>query len=280
MSLLPRMMNIWVMLVSLLLLSACAVYRSAPVVVVALLGPFEGRYREIGYDALYAARLALADSDRLDVLLLPVDDGGTAQSAADRARALALDWRVKVVVTVGYAAAGGQVQQALGDLPVMVAGFWGVVPSREGVFVLAGDTLADAGGALSGISVTQAALLPAPVTGIEVFALAQFSKLRGALDGVTVVSNAVLPDAGFSLRYQSDQFAPQPGLLSTLYYDAFRIAIGAAAESRGGGAQNLDRTNYSGLNGPIRFENGYWASAPLRYYRYDSGGVLIPITTS
>jgi ABC-type branched-subunit amino acid transport system substrate-binding protein len=33
----------------------------APVVKVGLVGPFEGRHREIGYDAIYSARLAVRE---------------------------------------------------------------------------------------------------------------------------------------------------------------------------------------------------------------------------
>ncbi len=41
-----------------MLLSACAVKRTPTIYRIALLAPFEGRYREIGYNALYAARMA------------------------------------------------------------------------------------------------------------------------------------------------------------------------------------------------------------------------------
>ena len=46
-------------IVLLLFLSACAA-STQPVVKIGLVAPFEGRYRQIGYEAIYAARLAQA----------------------------------------------------------------------------------------------------------------------------------------------------------------------------------------------------------------------------
>ena len=65
--------------------SACAVVRTPSIVRMALLAPFEGRYREVGYNALYAARLGFCRRQAiLQVDLLAVDDGGT--QAANRAQ--------------------------------------------------------------------------------------------------------------------------------------------------------------------------------------------------
>ena len=48
--------------------------QTEPPPVIALFAPFEGRYQEFGYDALYAARLALADQDSV-IDLVAYDDG-------------------------------------------------------------------------------------------------------------------------------------------------------------------------------------------------------------
>ena len=45
-------------LAALLLVALTACGGTPPVMRLALLAPFEGRYREVGYQALYAARLA------------------------------------------------------------------------------------------------------------------------------------------------------------------------------------------------------------------------------
>ena len=71
-------------------LSACAAETHVPRKI-ALLAPFEGQYRDIGYNALYALRMAFADTRPHDTQLLAIDDGGTVESAIDRVRALNLD---------------------------------------------------------------------------------------------------------------------------------------------------------------------------------------------
>jgi len=72
---------------------------------VALLAPFEGRYREIGYNALYAARLAFTESGFANVELMPIDDGGSVVTAVLRARALTHDPQVIGALILGYQAA-------------------------------------------------------------------------------------------------------------------------------------------------------------------------------
>jgi ABC-type branched-subunit amino acid transport system substrate-binding protein len=54
--------------------------RARPVVKIGLVAPFEGRERAVGYDAVYAARLAVrevsASQDEYDVELVALDDSG------------------------------------------------------------------------------------------------------------------------------------------------------------------------------------------------------------
>lgn len=256
-----------------MLLTACAVIHGETVVRVALLAPFEGRYREVGYNALYAARLAMQDSQRQDVELLPIDDGGTVQSAVDRAHALADDPLVKIVLVMGYAPTDDQTQRALSGLPAVVIGEWGAKPANETVFILASPSLEKQITTPHDISVTDAATLTTPLVGGDVFALAQLPKLRPSLDGITIVSSASLPDDAFRERYlHSAQFVPEPGLLATLSYDATAMAvqsIHAADDSRTAVQQQLATLTYTGLNGTIKFEGGYWQNAPVYHYNYD-----------
>lgn len=264
------------LLILLILLSACA-FTHAPTPRVALFAPFEGRYREVGYDALYAARLALADtnggSDAPAVDLLAVDDGGT--QAASHAAALAADPLVQAVVVLGYDGTAPETLAAFGDLPVLVVGSWGAASTSDSVFILANSGLDAELTAAPRISVTDAAALPAPVVGGEVFALTGFAQLRAALDSVTVISSGALPDAAFAERYTgSDPFAPQPGLLATLSYDATRMAtLAAQTGSRASARVWLGAAAYAGLNGTIRFADGYWADAPIHRYHYVGGSL-------
>ena len=88
----------------LLFVSACASTR--PVIKFGLVAPFEGRYRPLGYDAIYAARLAVREQNAAGgvggyrVELVAYDDGGDAQAATERARQLALDRQV--VAAIGH----------------------------------------------------------------------------------------------------------------------------------------------------------------------------------
>jgi branched-chain amino acid transport system substrate-binding protein len=82
----------------LLLPGACAFPGSVrPTIKVGLVAPFEGRYRYVGYDVIYAARLALWEANDRDgfsgygVQLVAYDDGALPDMAQQQARKLAAD---------------------------------------------------------------------------------------------------------------------------------------------------------------------------------------------
>jgi len=96
-----RILLVLIMLAA-LLVSAC---RSvAPVVKVGLVAPFEGRHRDIGYDVLYSARLAVRQLnaaggiDGTRVALVALDDSGNPEFAAATADSLIIDPNVVAVV--------------------------------------------------------------------------------------------------------------------------------------------------------------------------------------
>lgn len=255
-----------------LLVTGCAVNRTAAITRIALLAPFEGRYREVGYDLLYAARLALSEGGYTGIELLPIDDGGNTTNAVAHARALALNPTVQIVLVAGYPATDPAVQAAFADLPVLVIGQWGATPASDQVLMLAGSSEP-----VPRLDVLDAAALPAPVTGGEVFALQQFPQLRADLSGITISTSAALPDVAFTERYlASDQFVKPPGLLVTLAYDATHIAAQAvqSGSDRTQALAALKATTYSGINGAIQFENGYWLNAPVYHYRYNAAEQL------
>ncbi len=259
------------LIIALLLSSACAVVQTPPSLKIALFAPFEGRYREVGYSALYAARLALADTGLAQVDLLPVDDGGT--QAASHAAALAADPQVLAAVVLGYDATAPETLAAFGDIPVLVVGDWGAQPSSDSIFVLSNPEIEAQSSIPPRTSVTDAAALPVTVVGGDVLALEGFAELRDELDGVTVLSSGALPDGDFSERYRdSDPFAPEPGLLATLSYDTTGIAaLAAQYGQRDTALDAISALEYGGLNGAIHFENGYWAEAPIHRYHYVDG---------
>ena len=264
------------MAILLVLLAGCTGVRAESPARIALLAPFEGRYREIGYAALYPARLALDDLERADVTLLPIDDGGSANSAADRARALVLDPLVKAVIVLGYDAAASETLDAFDDLPVIVVGGWHSAPLNAHQFALA---LPPGAGDSERLDVTAAARLDAPLTGGEVLALEGFRRLRADLTGVTVISAGSLPGADFTARIMaSDPFAVEPGLLATLVYDAVSAAahvIDEPGAARAQVSENLQSVDFAGLNGLIRFdESGQWRDAPRNAFCYDDSRQL------
>ncbi len=87
----------------LLILAACTV-STQPVVKIGLVAPFEGRYRSIGYEAIYAARLAIRKINAQGgingqrVELVALDDRGEPAQAIAAARQLVLDPQVVAVI--------------------------------------------------------------------------------------------------------------------------------------------------------------------------------------
>ncbi|MCP4417619.1 MAG: ABC transporter substrate-binding protein [Chloroflexi bacterium] len=92
-------------LFTLFLLTACASVQ--PVVKIGLVAPFEGAQREIGYDAIYAARLAVREINMAGgingtrVALVALDDGGDEQLAAETAVSLTIDPAIVAVIGHG-----------------------------------------------------------------------------------------------------------------------------------------------------------------------------------
>ena len=215
---------------------------------IALLAPFEGQYRDIGYNALYALRMAFADTRPHDTQLLAIDDGGTVESAIDRVRALNLDPAVETVIVLGPYAAHPTAQSAT-DKIMIIIGNWGHDRAADNVLFAANRTI---------------------VTESRASDLLMADPLRERMTGtgaIEIYSVGSLPDQDFSQRYlESALYAPQPNLLATLTYDLGRLVISAVAAR-----QSVATTAYHGINGHIQFEDGYWTDAPLNHYRSQNG---------
>ncbi len=84
------------------LLSSCI--STPPVIKIGLVAPFEGRQREIGYDVIYSARLAVRAINEAGgingqrVALVALDDGGNVKFARETAVSLTLDPAVVAVI--------------------------------------------------------------------------------------------------------------------------------------------------------------------------------------
>ena len=85
--------------------SACTT--TPQVIKIGLIAPFEGADREIGYDAIYAARLAVREANQAltdanyRIALVALDDGGQIDLAEQVARSLVLDDQVVAVIGHG-----------------------------------------------------------------------------------------------------------------------------------------------------------------------------------
>jgi hypothetical protein len=113
-------------------------------------------------------------------------------------------------------------------------------------------------------------------TGGDIFALRQFAMVSKHRENVTIASSANMPDAQFRDKYlASGQFVPEPGLLASLTYDAFGMAL-KAMESQDV-VQAMTSLSFNGLNGSFQFVDGYWSNAPIRFYRYSRHGQLTPV---
>ena len=101
-----------------------------PVVKIALIGPFEGKHRAIGYDAIYSARMAIREVNasggvgRYRVGLVALDDFGDPESARVSAEAVASD--PAVVAIIGHwlpeTTAAAEAIYETADLPVISMG--------------------------------------------------------------------------------------------------------------------------------------------------------------
>ena len=122
------------LLVSLLLpLSGCRgdePLRVDPVVKIGLVAPFEGRNRDVGYDVIYSARLAIRQENerrgpgQVRLALVALDDFGDPTMARESAEAAAID--PGIVAIIGHwlpetTAAAKPVYEAAG-LPFVAAG--------------------------------------------------------------------------------------------------------------------------------------------------------------
>lgn len=87
-----------------LLFVSCAPLSVRPTVKIGLVAPFEGRYRYVGYDVIYAVRLALREANAAggvagyNVELVAYDDGADPAMAIEQAHKLAADPQVVAVV--------------------------------------------------------------------------------------------------------------------------------------------------------------------------------------
>lgn len=268
----PILLTVVKSLLLIFALSACAIVQNDQPYQIALLAPFEGRYREVGYDALYSARLALAESGLENIELLALDDGGQVDVARERASALASNDRVIATMVLGYPATVSSTQNAFSDLPVIIAGYWGTSPQGGVTFAYTSAEIVDLLTLDSRIDITDTFSITGNMGG-DVLAMRQFSTIHQNPDGIRIATSANLPDDAFIERYRaSDQFAPEPQLISVISYDAMTYLLGELAILFDTGVHTTRETIAQSLADD--FTDGFFTTAPLYIYEYDSDGNL------
>lgn len=107
--------------------------QTRPVVKIGLIAPFEGLYRESGYEALAAMRSAIADSPlpsqvRIDILPLALDDSADPQRSGRAAAKMRADPAVAAVVGPLFPGSGLAAGDQLSDAPPVWISVFAVDP--------------------------------------------------------------------------------------------------------------------------------------------------------
>ena len=293
-----------------LLLATGCVQVTRPVVKIGLAAPFEGRYRDVGYEVIYAVRLAVREANAAGgvggytIELTALDDGGDPEQAGEQARKMATDPAILGVIGDWLDAttnAAAPVYMAEG-IPLLATTLSALPPGTFRLWLTpSAIEAAAAGGALCPLPCDNLADLAwlkqqrANVPATEVFGpplweQGQFAALAGPLaEGARFVTAAPYPtdstDPSFADRYIAISNGVQPGPNAVLAYDAANLlfaalgasATGGAAPTRAGLSAALEAVHYSGLSGSISFgRDGAWAEAKGWVYEWRGGIVQRP----
>ncbi len=294
-------------------LSACLPV-SRPLIKIGLVAPFEGRYRDIGYEVIYAVRLAVREANAAggaggySLALMAYDDAGDADQAMEQAAKIATDpdvlgvighWRVATtaVAAPAYAAAGLPLLapnpgSAAADLPEATYRL-GLPAATERAALPPGalqcpapcDDLDD----LTWLLATRADDPESALFGPPLWGEPQFAALAGpAAEGAYFITAAPFPadsaDPAFAERYAALSNGVVPRSNAVLAYDAARLliqAIAASADdqitpSRASVQAALAVTALDGLSGTLGFDDHHaWVTAQAWVYQWQAGVAVL-----
>jgi ABC-type branched-subunit amino acid transport system substrate-binding protein len=268
----------WVSLVTVycLLMTACYPV-TQPTVKIALVAPFEGRYRNVGYEVIYAVRLAVREANAnggiagYGLELLALDDAGDPALAAEQARKAAADPQVLAVIghwlSATTAAALPEYDQAA--LPILATAahaelnlqafrLWPTQPCQLTTLAGCVESLED----LKIIAVTE------PFT-----------------VGVPAPRPAESADPTFAERYRALSNGVEPGFYAVLAYDAAQLVFDAIVQdvaangspTRAGVQAALTHSNFTSLSGSIQFDSDHhWISAQMWEYVWQGQQLRVP----
>lgn len=307
--------NLTCLLVSLFtcLLVSCSA-STRPIIKIGLVAPFEGRYREVGEEVVYAVRLAVREANEAggisgySVELMAYDDMGDPDLAAEQAHKLVTD--PQVVGVVGhwlestslaaapiYADAGIPFLATTQSTDLDPAAFrlWHTNEQFRAYGEQLGATTicdADCSSSLEDLSSLQSLVstqsVQSQVIGPPLWGLNQFPRLAGdAAESVFVITPSPLPadstDPTFTDRYRAIAPGPQPRFLAVLAYDATKVLLNAIRlnidlsklPTRKGVEASLTQINYDGLSERIQFDaDRDWAVATGWAYEWEDGALI------
>lgn len=255
-------------------LIGCAVTR--PVLKIGLVAPFEGRYRDVGYEVVFAVRLAVREINAAggvggySVELVALDDSGDEQMAVEQARKLQTD--ASVIAVIGH----WRENTTLAAAPEY---------ERAGIPLIAPSAITQLPAS------TFKLWSPSPchlVTSFGCFESLEDLELA-AVENITLTVPAPLPadstDASFAERYRPIAFGYEPKFNAVLAYDAARLIFDAIARdvaqnqapTRAGVAAMLEQSNFSGLSGQIEFSaSRQWLTPNVWVYVWREGELVKP----
>lgn len=256
---------------------------SRPVVKIALVAPFEGRYRNVGYEVIYAVRLAVREANAsggaagYSIELLALDDSGDAEAAVEQARKIATDPQVVGVIGhwLGANTTAAAPEYEVAGLPLLATGYAADLPDLAFRFWLAESPCRQAPEALCPESTEELRLWEAE--GIRA-------------DHMThILLPAPLPtdatDPTFADRYRAISNGAEPSFNAVLAYDAAQLLLGAIERAihangeptRSGVAAALAQSELAGLSGLIGFDAQHaWSQARSWAYAWQAGELVQP----
>ncbi len=294
----------------LLLLTACLPPRLPRVIKIGLVAPFEGRYRYVGYDAIYAARLAVREINAAGgaggwmLELAAYDDRADPEMARAAARNLVVD--PDVVAVIGHyrpaSTEAAATVYAEAGMPLLAVGawltptdvsVWHIAPSPEQVAGVMAQTTPLAPGhsddappaVLGGIFPFASSL----VEGTFLFTSTLFEEKGEWRAGTLFVTPYPLPRDLPDLEVWTAAYravgphVPAPGVYALPTYEAVYAlaeAIARAGEpgslARAGVATMLPDVQRAGMLGTVTWDTaGYWQAMPLYVYVWEQVGARL-----
>lgn len=246
-------------------LSSC-IPVTRPVVKIGLVAPFEGRYRNLGYEVIYAVRLAVREANAAggvagySVELTALDDSGDPEMAIEQAHKLATDPQVAAVLghwlDATTAAAATEYERL--ELPLLVPVASAALP--DSVYRL-----------------WKSPCLLTTNTGC--FNTWEELSLSGAgpiilTSPIPLPADSTVP--AFDKRYRAMSNGVEPRFAAVLAYDAARLLLDAIARditangapSRSGVQAQLAQSDYAGLSGLFTFDTDREWRRTGREWRY------------